>query len=108
MGKTDLQHKNYKQIILTSPGIGKQYLQRQDAIWNKYCGENTRDTYRTNNGYKIALPIYYRNKIYTEMERELLWLNKLDKQKRYILGQEIDMTTNPELYTQLLKSACIS
>ena len=34
--------------------------------YNKYKGEDTKETYRCKNGAKINLPIYYRNKIYTE------------------------------------------
>lgn len=105
VSKVDKDHPNYKQIVLTSPAIGKKYLQTKTAELNKFNGENTKDTYRSSTGHKIALPIYYRNKIYTETERELLWLHKLDQKKRYILGQEIDMTTNTELYLNLLKVA---
>ena len=36
MNKTDEKHKNYKGIILTSPGIGKNYINRQDSKLNKY------------------------------------------------------------------------
>lgn len=39
------------------------------------------------------MPIYYRNKRYSEAEREELWINRLDKQKRYIRGTEFDYST---------------
>jgi hypothetical protein len=80
--KMDFQHQYYKSIILTSPGIGSNYEGKQ----NKYNNENTNEQYRTSTGHKLALPIYYRNKIYTDQEKEKLWIQKLDKDTRYILG----------------------
>ena len=32
VNKTDTLHKNYKPIVLTSPGIGNSYTKRQDAL----------------------------------------------------------------------------
>ena len=40
----------------------------------------TKETYINSQGFKMALPVYYRNKIYTEEEREKLWIEKLDKE----------------------------
>ena len=54
--------------------------------------ENTKDTYRAKNGQNISLPIYFRNKLYSDEEREKLWVHKLNKQKRYVLGEEIDIS----------------
>lgn len=105
--KQDEKYPNYKPIILCSKGIGSQYLNRTDINRNKFKGEETIETYKTTTGHEIALPIYYRNKIYTENEKEQLWLNKLDKQKRYILGVEIDVSTNYDNYLNLLENARI-
>ena len=70
--KLDSKHKTYNSIILTSAGIGSNYLKNKYGNWTKnvYHGETTNETYRTPTGHKIALPIYYRNKIYTDEERE--------------------------------------
>ena len=65
---------------------------------NKYQDDKTDETYRLPNGAKSALPIYYRNKIYTDEEKEKLWLNKLDKQERYINGTKISVKNGEELY----------
>ena len=88
--KQDLQHKEYFPIILTSKGIGKNYLQRIDAKRNAFNpnGE-TKELYVNRQGYKMTMPIYYRNKLYTEAERELLWLQKLDKEERWICGNAL-------------------
>jgi hypothetical protein len=98
VNKTDEKHKEYNSKILTSAGIGRNYIQRQDAETNKYKGEKTKETYTTRNGVKLALPIYYRNQIYTEEEKEKLWLNKLDKEIRYICGEKIDISKGEENY----------
>lgn len=103
--KIDPTHKNYIPIILTSKGIGKGYLDRYDSHNNRFQGINTKEYYRTKEGFKISLPIYYRNKIYSDDEREQLWLNMLDKQERYILGQRIDISKGEEEYYLKLKFA---
>ena len=72
---------------------------------NKYQGDKTDETYRLPNGAKSSLPIYYRNKIYTDEEKEKLWLNKLDKQERYINGTKISVKNGEELYYKVLKTA---
>lgn len=102
--KTDLVHKNYKPIILCSKGIGRNYIDSHNATINRYKGTKTKETYTLNNGKEIGLPKYYRNNIYNDDERESLWLNLLDKNKRYVLGQEINMTDEnsiKEYYTCL-------
>lgn len=91
--KLDIQHENYKPKILTSKGIGKNYINKDEAKLNKYNKKNTKEYYRTKQGYKVALPIYYRNHIYSEEEREKLWINKLEENKRYVNGIEIDVNT---------------
>lgn len=84
--KTDLLHKEYKPIILTSAGIGKGYFNSPDANNIFYEGTETREYYRDKSGNKRALPIYYRNYLFNEDEREQLWLHKLDEGKRYVNG----------------------
>lgn len=103
--KQDLQHKEYKPVILTSPGIGANYVKNPKGDWTKnvYNGVNTNEAYRTRTGYKLALPIYYRNKIYTDEQKEQLWLQKLDKQQRYILGIKIDMKKGHDEYFDSLQ-----
>lgn len=103
--KTDEKHKEYTPIVLTSAGIGKSYTNRLDSKRNKYNGENTRETYENRQGYKQNLPIYYRNKLYTETERELLWLDKLNKKVRYVLGVKIDISKDEEEYYKALYEA---
>ena len=100
--KLDKTHMAYTPIILTSKGIGANYLNRYDSKNNKFNGTNTNELYKTRSGHTINLPIYYRNKIYSETEREQLWLNKLNKQERYVLGNKIDISKNDDEYEKAL------
>lgn len=99
--KIDVKHKEYKPIILCSPGLGKNYLNSYNATLNKYNKE-TNENYKLKDGRNINLPIYYRNHIYTEEEREKLWLEKLDKGERYIMGEKVK-AENEEEIQKLLK-----
>lgn len=107
--KMDVDHKEYKPKILNSPGIGAGWLKRQGAKLAKYNGEQTKDYYRDERGYKRGLPIYYRNKIYTDEEREKLWVMKLDKNIRYVNGIKVAINKGDgdEEYYKLLKEAQI-
>lgn len=99
VSKTDTLHKEYIPKILTSAGIGNTYNARE----NKYNEKETKEYYRLNNGSKINLPIYYRNKAWSEEEREKLWLKKLDEETRYINGIKVDISKGDELYYQILE-----
>ena len=86
--------------------IGEQYTENKHKTnKNKYQEGKTDETYRLPNGAKSALPIYYRNKIYTDEEKEKLWLSKLDKQERYINGTKVSVKNGEELYYKILKTA---
>lgn len=102
INKVDLNHKYYKPIILTSPGIGANYTKTARFTRHKYNGTTTKETYKTRSGHEVSIPIYYRNKAYTDEEKEKLWLNTLDKNERYVGGEKIkadDLTT----YNKLLE-----
>jgi hypothetical protein len=103
VNKIDKLHSEYNSKILCSAGIGKNYIDRNDSNLNKYKGEETKETYSTRSGTKLAMPIYYRNKIYTEEEREKLWLQKLDKNERWICGEKVDLNKGEEEYYKLLE-----
>lgn len=86
--KQDEKHPGYKSKILTTPGIGHNWILNPDHKKNLYNEKNTYQLYRTNTGHEMSLPIYYRNKIYTEEQREKLWLQLLDKNERWICGEK--------------------
>lgn len=95
--KQDNDHKGFKGKILLSAGIGKGYINGYNAKQNKYKGEKTNETYRLNNGCKTKLPLYYRNKIYTEEEKEEMWISKMNKNEIYILGKKVNTENEKEV-----------
>lgn len=102
--KIDEEHKYYNPRIFNSKGLGKEYVKREGIHKNKYKKE-TDESYINEKGFKQNLPMYYRNKIYTEEEREKLWLEKLDKKIRYVDGVKIDISKSDEEYFKALKIA---
>lgn len=103
VNKVDEKHKEYNSKIYTSKGIGRNYMERRDVERNKYRAGKTIETYKTRQGVEIALPIYYRNKIYKDDEKEALWLEKLDEGVRYVNGIKVDIKEGEEEYYKLLK-----
>lgn len=103
--KRDEKHKEYESKILTSPGIGRDYIDSGRAKRNIYNEENTKEEYRTRQGIKLNLPIYYRNHIYTDEEKEKLWIEKLNKEERWVDGRPSDISKNEEHYYKLLEEA---
>ena len=103
--KIDADHKGYKPIMLCSAGIGGQYTQNELGNWtrNKYKEGATDEGYRTGKGFKIALPIYWRNKIYTDEEKEKLWIEKLNKQERWVGGERVSVKYSEDEYYKLLE-----
>lgn len=93
--KIDEDHKGYNPQIFCSAGIGNQYIKRGKE-YNKFKGTETREYYQLPNGNKINLPIYYRNKLFLESEREQLWLNKINLHERYVMGIKIENIDTPE------------
>lgn len=102
LSKSDDVHREYKPKILTSSGIGKGWKNRIDSKNAKYIEGKTREHYKDRSGRKMALPIYYRNMIYSEEEREKLWIEKIDKKIRYVDGIKIDISEGEEIYWKRL------
>lgn len=104
--KVDNDHPNYKAKILTSAGIGNNAIQPLKTLCH-YNGKNTKEYAILKNGTKTNLPIYYRNHIYTEEQREKLWLNRLDKEERFITGTKYYVRNKQEknIFIKALKEA---
>lgn len=105
MTKTDILHKNYTPKIFCSPGIGKGYMNRKDWKNNIYIRGVTEERYTMRNGYKTILPIYLRNKIYSDEQKERLWIEKLDRMERYVDGQKISIKNGTGNYKKAVKEA---
>lgn len=93
--KIDNDHKGYRAEIFASAGIGKNYISKS-RIYNKFANTDTREYYTLPNGARVNLPIYYRNHVYSEQEREQLWINRIEEHKRYVMGIEIPNVDTPE------------
>ena len=90
MLKVDIKHPTFKQIVLASAGIGAGYLDRLDYLWQKQNYKNINvATYTFRNGTKMAMPKYYKNKIFTEKEREKMWINNLNRGLLWIYGEKV-------------------
>lgn len=105
--KIDADHKNYKAVILTSAGIGKAFTETIAAKNTyKYRPHKTVEYYTLSNGYKVALPIYYRNKFWSPKERANLWTERLDKGEIFVNGiriRNIESEDSQKYYYKLLE-----
>lgn len=85
-------HPTYKAIVLTTPGIGKCYVEkaRSNGI-NKWKEEDTDMSYRRKDGTRVALCDYYKRKLFSqeELERYRTFLNKTGR--RWVRRIEYDL-----------------
>lgn len=90
MLKVDIKHPTFKQIVLASAGIGAGYLNRLEYLWQKQNYKRIDvATYTFRNGTKMAMPKYYKNKIFTEEEKETMWINNLNRGLLWIYGEKV-------------------
>lgn len=104
--KRDDKHKLWRPKVFCSAGIGEGYLKTKYKF-NIYRKESTKEYYKQPNGLPINLPIYYRNHIYTDEQREKLWMQKLDKKEIFILGIKYSVKNSDDIniYIRALKEA---
>ncbi|UPW41148.1 replication initiator protein [Sigmofec virus UA08Rod_5365] len=95
--KMDEKHPEFKGKILASKGIGSCYINEYNIEYHKYRKGKTKEKIRLPNGTEVGMPMYYRKKIWTDEERELLWVEKIEKKKRYVMGETIDVSTKAGL-----------
>lgn len=74
--------------VFCSQGIGRGYENSTNARRNRYQGERTIETYKAEDGRELPMPKYYHDKIYSEEEREKLWVIKQERGYRYIGGEK--------------------
>ena len=98
---------NYEQLVESikakglNPESFESYLMAfkfgmpKHGIWLSWLG----------NGTKINLPTYYKNKLFTEKERELLFIDKIDKGIIYVLGTRVHR--DEEKYYSLEYKCCL-
>lgn len=91
MLKVDIKHPEFKQIVLASPGIGSGYFNRLDWQWQKQNYKRIEvPTYTFRNGTKMAMPKYYKDKLFTEKERNEMWINNLNRGILWIYGEKVE------------------
>lgn len=100
--KIDTQHKNFIPSIYASKGIGNWYWKKGNHV---YIGKATHEYLRLPNGQRKGLPMYYRNHIFTEKQREQLWINRLDENTIYVNGIKckVDTLENQLHYYKVLE-----
>ena len=81
--------------MLTSKGIGRAYIDK-----NKGSGKT--DEYRTRKGFIMNQPDYYRRNIYSDKEREQIWIENQERGYRYICGEKVS-TENLEEWENLTR-----
>ena len=65
-------------------------MDRLDYLWQKQNYKNINvATYTFRNGTKMAMPKYYKNKIFTEKEREKMWINNLNRGLLWVYGEKV-------------------
>lgn len=101
--KIDEVHEGYKQAIFTSKGMGKEYIEK-NRTWHKFNGKETRTKYKLKDGREIELPRYYKEKLWNEDEREILYLKTLDENIISLGGEKIKNNISLEEFNQKLKS----
>lgn len=90
MLKADTKHPEFTGIVLASKGIGKNYTERDKNEWQKNNYEKICvPTYTFKNGTKMAMPKYYKDKVFTEKERETMWINNLERGYEWIGGEKV-------------------
>lgn len=68
-------------------------------------GENTKEDYYTRQGTYIALPKYYKYKLFTEEQREQLWIYRENSGEKFVGNFKIKITDEEsEEYYNILKN----
>lgn len=89
--KIDKDHPEFNPRILATEKLGWEYKNSFEARLNKYKPEGgTDETYKLPNFGKITMPAYLKKQMYTEEERENLWIEKMDKGIVYVKGIKIE------------------
>lgn len=97
------KHKDYKPIILVTPGIGKNYIEKaKKNQTHKWKGIDTNMAYRMKDGKKTALCDYYKRKLFTLGELEIYRKENNKMGRRWVRHIEYDTRDNKK-YEQMAK-----
>lgn len=81
--KLDPIHKEFRSIILVSPGLGKAYIEKYRNE-HRFRWDKTNTKYRLSDGREVEMPEYYKRHLYSDEEREQLRMLALAENKKYI------------------------
>lgn len=95
--KSNEKDPKFRGKVFASKGIGAAWFNSIEADQIKYQGEDTRLYIRTNDGFKCAIPEYYKKKKINPIERGMLWSIKLNKGEKYIKGLKYNMMDGEEV-----------
>ena len=104
MTKKDKDNPDYIGIVLCSKGLGANYA-KENQLKHRWNKEKTIITYKAHNGQDLPLPRYYKTQLYTENQRQLLWLYAEDKGTKWVKGFEVlkANTVNKDYYERLVR-----
>lgn len=91
--------RGYKPRVLVSNGVGSgmKIVKPEEETPEER-------SYTLRNGRKIAMPMYYRMKMYTEEQRMNMWTKRLDEGDRYVAGMKIKNTNTRSGFLQYEKA----
>lgn len=95
MTKKDDINPEFIGKVLASPGLGAGYTERAKQ-YHTYHGEHTHEEYINYNGTKETLPRYYKEKLWTEEQRQELWIIKENKGIKWIGKQKFNTNSQEE------------
>lgn len=81
--KQDPYHTDFKPILLLSPGIGSAYVNDSSIRFHKQVPEGVWYCI-TSTGHKISMPRYYREKIFSDSEREAHHIDLLNNPPPFV------------------------
>lgn len=87
--KPDRKHEGFRSRIYCSPGLGKNYLRSSRARRITYKGAETDLRYRDVKGRKSKMPRYYKRKMFTVEELEVVRLARMDDDEFYVCGRKL-------------------
>lgn len=91
MTKKDMDNPEYTGKVLCSPGLGAGYIKRIGKR-HEWKGEETKEDYYTRQGTYIALPKYYKYKLFTEEQREQLWIYRENSGEKFVGNFKVKVT----------------
>lgn len=102
--KKDMDNPEYTGKVLCSPGLGAGYVKRIGKR-HEWKGEETKENYYTRQGTYIALPKYYKYKLFTEEQREQLWIYRENSGEKFVGNFKVKITDEEsEEYYNALKN----